>query len=295
MAPTPSRPDGSGRFSLEPPTLTADDLLVLEDEHFDRETVAIVTGAGSGIGRATTLALMANGCTVTGLDIDDDGLNETTERADAFDLDGSHIELTCDLTDDEAVTEAIDTASEHGDIRFLANIAGMQHIASIIDFPMDRFDLMHALMLRAPFFLAQQVMPHIEATDDGRGAIGNMSSIHGHIATTDKPAYIAAKHGLNGLTRSIAAEGDGAIRGFTVSVGYVFTPLMVNQIEATANERGISEQAVVEDVMLGPAKTKRMITPAEVANLFVFGFSSHAEHLNGGDLLFDGGFTTTYD
>jgi 3-hydroxybutyrate dehydrogenase len=122
-----------------------------------------------------------------------------------------------------------------------------------------------------------------------------MSSVHGHYATQDKPAYITAKHGLSGLTRSIAAEGEGSLRGFSVSVGYVLTPLMEDQIADTASERGISEREVVEDVMLGQARTKEMMTPAEVANLFTFGFSGHAGHLNGGDLLFDGGYTTTYE
>jgi 3-hydroxybutyrate dehydrogenase len=149
-------------------------------------------------------------------------------------------------------------------------------------------------MLRAPFKVAQEVMPHIREASGG-GAIGNMSSVHGHYATRDKAAYITAKHGLTGLTRSIAAEGDGTLRGFSVSVGYVLTPLMVNQIQDTAVERDISEQAVVEDVMLGQARTKEMMTPAEVANLFTFGFSSHAAHLNGADLLFDGGYTHTYE
>jgi 3-hydroxybutyrate dehydrogenase len=150
-------------------------------------------------------------------------------------------------------------------------------------------------MVRAPFLLSKRAMPHIRATDDGVGAIGNMSSAHGHYATQDKAAYITAKHGLHGLTRSIAAEGEGTLRGFSVSVGYVLTPLMVNQIEDTAEERGISEREVVEDVMLGQARTKEMMTPAEVANLFVFGFSKHGKHLNGGDMLWDGGYTTTYE
>jgi 3-hydroxybutyrate dehydrogenase len=150
-------------------------------------------------------------------------------------------------------------------------------------------------MLRAPFLTAKLAMPHIRETDNGVGAIGNMSSVHGHYATQDKPAYITAKHGLQGLTRSIAAEGEGTLRSFSVSVGYVLTPLMVNQIEDTAAERGISEREVVEEVMLGQARTKEMMTPAEVANLFVFGFSRHGRHLNGGDLLWDGGYTTTYE
>jgi 3-hydroxybutyrate dehydrogenase len=122
-----------------------------------------------------------------------------------------------------------------------------------------------------------------------------MSSVHGHYATQAKPAYITAKHGITGLTRAIAAEGEGTLRGFSVSVGYVLTPLMIDQIQDTAEERGISEREVLEDVMLGQARTKEMMTPAEVANLFVFGLSSHAAHLNGGDLLFDGGYTHTYE
>jgi 3-hydroxybutyrate dehydrogenase len=171
----------------------------------------------------------------------------------------------------------------------------MQHTASTPAFPMEQYDRLTDVMLRAPFKTAQAAMPHIEETDDGVGAIANMSSVHGRYATKDKAAYITAKHGITGLTRAIAAEGEGTLRGFSVSVGYVLTPLMVDQIEDTAAERGLSEREVVEDVMLGQARTKEMMTPVEVANLFVFGFSTHAKHLNGGDLLFDGGYTHTYE
>lgn len=289
-----TEPDG-GTTTVEPPTLTADDLLVLDTDAFPDEAVAIVTGAGSGIGRATALALLANGVTVAGVDIDEEGMAETADRAASFDLQGTFTGIDTDLTDDDDLDDAVAQASEIDDVRYLANIAGMQHIAPLADFPMDRYDLLVDLMVRAPFGLAKRVMPLIEETDDGKGAIANMSSVHGHVATRDKSAYITAKHALNGLTRAIAAEGDGHIRGFSVSVGYVMTPLMAEQIAETAEQRGITEQAVVEDVMLGKSQTKRMMTPAEVANLFVFGLSGHGEHLNGGDLLWDGGFTTTYE
>ncbi|MES3517074.1 MAG: SDR family oxidoreductase [Natronomonas sp.] len=281
--------------SLSVPELTEDDILRIDDERFHPDTVAVVTGAGSGIGRAVSIALAVNGLTVAGLDIDEEGLGETKRRADSFDPEGRIVAAPCDLTDDVECRGAIEAAAAEGTIRYLANIAGMQHIASIGNFPMGKYDFMQKLMLRAPFYLSQLVIPHIEATDDGVGAIANMSSIHGHYATRDKPAYITAKHGLTGLTRAIAAEGEGTLRGFSVSVGYVLTPLMVNQIQDTARERGISEEAVVENVMLGQARTKEMMTPIEVANLFTFGFSAHAKHLNGADLLFDGGFTTTYE
>ncbi len=282
-------------LDLTPPELTAEDLLIIEDERFVPETVAIVTGAASGIGRATAVALAANDCTVIGADIDEAGLKETVELADDIDAGGEVRPVETDLTDEDDVTAMVEAAAEQGDLRYVANIAGMQHIASIAEFPMGKYDLLLDIMLRAPFLLAKLAMPHIRETDDGVGAIGNMSSVHGHYATQDKPAYITAKHGLTGLTRSITAEGEGSLRGFSVSAGYVLTPLMVDQIADTATERGISEREVVEDVMLRQARTKEMMTPAEVANLFVFGFSSHAKHLNGGDLLWDGGFTMTYE
>jgi len=281
-------------FELTEPTLTADDLLVLDDPDFGPETTSIVTGAASGIGRATALALAANGLTVVAADIDADGLDGTVAKGADVGVDGDIVPIEADLTDDAEVEAIVETAVEQGDLRYVANIAGMQHIASIPNFPMEMYDRLLDIMLRAPFLLSKLAMPHIREAD-GRGAIGNMSSAHGHYATKDKAAYITAKHGLNGLTKCIAAEGEGTLRGFSVSVGYVLTPLMVNQIEDTAEERGISEQEVVEDVMLGQARTKEMMTPAEVANLFVFGFSQHGKHLNGGDLLFDGGYTTTYE
>ena len=282
-------------FEFTEPELTTDDLLVLDDPRFDSETVAVVTGAASGIGRATAVALAANGLTVAGADIDEDGLAETVELASEVDAPGGIHPIPTDLTDDDEVEAMIEAAAELGDLRYVANIAGMQHIASIPEFRMEKYDLLLDIMLRAPFLVAKLAMPHIRATDDGIGAIANMSSVHGHYATQDKPAYITAKHGLHGLTRSIAAEGEGTLRSFSVSVGYVLTPLMVNQIEDTAEERGISEREVVEDVMLGQARTKEMMTPAEVANLFVFGLSRHGKHLNGGDMLWDGGYTTTYE
>ncbi|MFC7059483.1 SDR family oxidoreductase [Halovenus salina] len=282
-------------FELSAPELSRDDLLVLDDPRFTRDTVAIVTGAASGIGRATAVALAANGLTVVGADIDDDGLAETERLAAAVDAEGKIDCVQTDLTDEDDVDAMVAAASDDGQLRYVANIAGMQHIDPISEFPMNKYDLLQDVMVRAPFVLSKCAMPHIKAADDGVGAIANMSSVHGHYATRDKAAYITAKHAITGLTRAIAAEGDGTLRGFSVSVGYVLTPLMLDQIADTAESRGISEQAVVEDVMLGQARTKTMMTPAEVANLFVFGFSQHANHLNGSDLCWDGGYTTTYE
>ncbi|WP_049970067.1 SDR family oxidoreductase [Haladaptatus cibarius] len=271
------------------------DILTVDDDHFTTENVCIVTGAGSGIGRSTAVALAANGLTVVGTDVDESGLDETADKIVELELAGEFESVTADLTEDDDLDRIVESAAEYGTIRYLANIAGMQHIDSIEEFPMETYDAIHGIMLRAPLYLSKRCLPHIRATDDGVGCVGNMCSVHGHYVTADKVAYNVSKFGLRGLTQSIAAEGNGSIRSFSVSTGYVKTPLVTNQIPDTANQRGISVDEVVEDVMLGQARSTEMMEPVDVANLFVFGFSEHAKHLNGGDLLFDGGMTLTYE
>ncbi|WP_436923710.1 SDR family oxidoreductase [Halosimplex amylolyticum] len=285
--------DTHDRLAVEP--ITDDDLLFVDDEHFVAETVAVVTGAGSGIGQATALALAANGLTVAATDVDEDGLAETVAEADRLDTDGTVETVVADLTADEDVRRIVDRAADFGTVRYLANVAGLQHIDAIEDFPMDQYDLMHDVMLRAPVFLSKLVVGRIRDTADGVGAVGNMASVHGHYVTADKVGYNVSKFGIRGLTQSIAAEGGDGLRAFSVSTGYVKTPLVTDQIPDTAEQRGISVDEVVEDVMLGQSRVKEMMDPVDVANLFVFGFSSHGDHLNGGDLLFDGGMTLTYE
>jgi 3-hydroxybutyrate dehydrogenase len=277
----------------EPPELERDDVLVLDDQYFTPENVAVVTGGASGIGRATALALAHNGLTAVATDIDEEGLAETQTKHTELDLDGELHTVAGDLTDDDDIEQVVEQAAEFGDITFLANIAGLQTVAPIEEFPMEKYDQMQESMLRAPLLLTKLCLPHIRA-GDGVGAVGNMCSIHGHYVTRDKVAYNMVKFGLRGLTQSIAAEGDGDVRAFSFSTAYVKTPLVTNQIADTAESRGISEQEVVEDVMLSEAQVKEMMDPIEVANVFTLGFSQHAKHLDGGDLLFDGGYTLTY-
>ncbi|WP_336357985.1 SDR family oxidoreductase [Haloarcula sp. CGMCC 1.6347] len=280
---------------LEVESIDESSILFVDDDHYTEDTVCLVTGGGSGIGRATALAMAANGVTAVATDIDEDGLAEVAATAADLDLDGSVETVTGDLANDADIESIVETAASHGTVRYLANIAGLQHIDAIEDFPMAKYDQMHDVMLRAPLALSKQVIPHIRGTDDGVGAIGNMASVHGHYVTSDKVAYNVSKFGLRGLTQSIAAEGGDGLRGFSISTGYVKTPLVVDQIPDTAEQRGISVDEVIDDVMLGQARVKEMMDPIDVANLFVFGFSTHADHLNGGDLLFDGGMTTTYE
>ena len=280
-------------MDIREPDITKEEILILDDPDFCKSNVCIVTGCGTGIGRAVSIAAAANGLTVLGLDINEREGEKTCAKANAF-LNGQMTFIQTDLTDDAAVKSAVVRAAGLGQIRYLANIAGIQHIDSVENFPMATYDLMQKIMLRAPFHLAKLTIPHMKRSPDGCGVIANMASVHAHICTKNKPVYNITKFGLKALSQSISAEGEGSIRSFTLSTGFVKTPLALNQIAAQAEQRGITPEQVVTDVMMGKSRIKEMMSPIEVGNLFVFGFSRFARYLIGGDMLFDGGMVLTY-
>ncbi len=279
-------------MDINEPAITKDEILLLQDDHFNPENVCIVTGAAGGIGRATAVAAAANGLMTVGLDVDEAGGKETQQMA--RDMGGQMIFLKTDLCVDDAVVNAVEEAAKLGSIKYVANIAGIQHIDSVENFPMEKYDYMTRLMLRAPFFLSKLTIPHMKKSADGTGAIGNMASVHAHMCTINKPVYNITKFGLRALTQSIAAEGDGKVRSFSVSTGFVKTGLALKQIPAQAEQRGITPDEVVRDVMMGFSRIKEMMSPIEVGNLFLLGFSRFGKYLIGGDLLFDGGMVLTY-
>jgi 3-hydroxybutyrate dehydrogenase len=279
-------------MEIREPEINREDILILRDTDFNAGNICIVTGAGSGIGRATAVAAAANGLLAVGLDVDERGGRESTEIAKS--LGGRMVFLKTDLTKDDEIERGVTEARKLGEIKYLANIAGIQHIDSVEDFPMEKYDLMHRIMLRAPFYLSKLAIPHMRKSSNGTGAIGNMASIHAHICTLNKAVYNIVKFGLRGLTQSIAAEGDGKVRSFSVSTGFVKTPLALHQVPSQAQQRGITPESVVTDVMMGKSRVKEMMSPVEVANLFIFGFSRYSRYLIGGDLLFDGGVVLTY-
>ena len=279
-------------MEIKEPRIHKDDLLLLQDGRFHPDNVCIVTGSGTGIGRATAIAAAANNLMTVGLDINEEEGKNTQKMA--RDMGGQMIFIKTDLTDDEQVAHAVAEATKLGAIKYVANIAGIQHIDPVDNFPMEKYDQMQRIMLRAPFLLAKLTIPHMRDNGDGTGVIGNMASIHAHICTINKPVYNITKFGLRALSQSISAEGQGKIRAFTVSTGFVKTPLALNQIPFQADQRGITPEAVVEEVMMGKSRVKDMMAPVDVANLFIFGFSKYSRYLVGGDLLFDGGVVLTY-
>jgi 3-hydroxybutyrate dehydrogenase len=279
-------------MDINEPEIKRDEILILQDDNFNPDNVCIVTGASGGIGRATAIAAAANKLTVAGLDFNEVEGKKTEELAGK--MGGRMVFIKTDLTVDEDMDNAVAEAARLGTIKYLANIAGIQHIDSIENFPMEKYDYMQRLMLRAPFYLSKLTFPHMKKSGDGTGAIGNMASIHAHICTLNKPVYNITKFGLRALTQSISAEGEGKIRSFTVSTGFVKTALALKQIPAQAEQRSITPEQVVSDVMMGSSRVKEMMSPIEVGNLFLFGFSRFAKYLIGGDLLFDGGMIKTY-
>jgi 3-hydroxybutyrate dehydrogenase len=279
-------------MGIREPEIRRDDILFLQDPNFSPDNVCIVTGCGTGIGRASAVAAAVNNLMTVGLDINEKEGKKTQKMA--RDLGGQMIFIQTDLCKDDEIEKAVMDAAKLGAVKFLVNVAGIQHIDAIEHFPMEKYDLMQRLMLRAPFYLSKLVIPHMKKSGDGTGAVGNMASIHAHVCTVNKPVYNITKFGLRALSQSISAEGEGRIRSFTVSTGFVRTPLALNQIPAQAEQRGISREDVVTEVMMGRSRIKEMMAPVEVANLFIFGFSRFAKYLVGGDLLFDGGVVLTY-
>ena len=175
-------------------------------------------------------------------------------------------------------------------IDVLVNNAGLQFVSPLPEFPPERFTYLQRVMVEAPFRLVRRVLPHMY--DQGWGRIVNISSVHGLIASPFKAAYVTAKHGLEGLSKTVALEGAG--RGVTsncVNPAFVRTPLVVKQIAAQAAAHGIPESEVIEKIMLERAAIKRLIAPEEVAELVAYLCTPAADLITGASIVLDGGWT----
>jgi 3-hydroxybutyrate dehydrogenase len=236
------------------------------------ERAAIVTGAAGGIGRAVASRLEADRWRVLGVDLSDG--------------------FQADLTTREGNRAAVDAALERfGRLDAIVANAGFQHVSPVADFPEDRWDALLALLLTSPFLLAKYGWEALREGGDGRFLA--IASVHGLVASPFKAGYVAAKHGLLGLVKTLALEGAEA--GLCVSAicpAYVRTPLIESQIADQARAHGISEERVLEDVILAPQAVKRLIEPEEVAEVAAFLLGPAGRNFSGAPVVMDLGWTS---
>ena len=246
--------------------------------------IALVTGAASGIGLACAERFARDGCSVVIADV-----NEDAGSTHAKGLNGNFIKA--DLSRREGCKRLVEeTLRQHGSVHILVNNAGFQHVSPIEDFPEDQWERMISLMLTAPFLLTRYCWPSMKKQKWGR--IINIGSIHALVASPFKVGYIAAKHGLVGITRTAALEGGE--HGITVNAicpAYVRTPLVDSQIADQAKANRMSPEEVIEKFMLAPAAVKRLIEPAEVADFAAYLCSDACAVITGAALTMDLGWT----
>ena len=242
---------------------------------------ALVTGSTSGIGLAVARALVAEGAQVVLSGFGD----EATIKALSEELKAIHV--PADLSQ-RAGVEALMAAA--GPVDILVNNAGIQHVAPIEEFPVEKWDQILALNLTAAFDSIRLAVPHMKA--QGWGRIINVASAHSLVASPFKSAYVAAKHGLAGLTKTVALEvATAGVTANCISPGYVWTRLVENQIPDTMKARGMTREQVINDVLLAGQPTKKFVQPSDIGDLAVYLCRDAAAQMNGSNISMDGGWT----
>jgi 3-hydroxybutyrate dehydrogenase len=247
---------------------------------------AIVTGSTSGIGLAYAKALAAEGATVVINGFGDADAIEA-ERAGLAAASGAEAFYEgADMTRPDQIAAMVD--KHRPDI--LINNAGIQHVAPVDEFPAEKWDAIIAINLSSVFHAVSAAVPHMKAK--GWGRIISTASAHSLVASPNKSAYVAAKHGVVGFTKSVALEvAQAGITANCISPGYVWTPLVENQIPDTMKARGLTREQVMNDVLLAAQPTKQFVTPEQVAALGLFLCRDEAASITGANLSMDGGWT----
>jgi 3-hydroxybutyrate dehydrogenase len=252
---------------------------------------ALVTGSTSGIGLGYARALAAEGANVTINGFGDAAAIEKERSGIEKDFGVKAVYSAADMTKPAEIADMIKTAEQtFGALDILINNAGIQYVAPIEEFPIEKWDRIIAINLSAAFHAMRAAVPGMKARKWGR--IISTASAHSLVASPFKSAYVTAKHGLAGLTKTVALET--ATFGVTVnciSPGYVWTPLVEKQIPDTAKARGMTEEQVKRDVILAAQPTKEFITVEEVASLAIYLCSDAAKAITGANLSIDGGWT----
>jgi 3-hydroxybutyrate dehydrogenase len=252
---------------------------------------ALVTGSTSGIGLAMARALAEQGANITINGFGDKDAIEKERAGIEKDFKVKAIYSAADMTKPDQIVDMIKTSEQtFGSLDVLINNAGIQHVAPIEEFPVDQWNLIIAINLVSAFHTIRTAVPGMKQRKWGR--IINTASAHSLVASPFKSAYVTAKHGLAGLTKTVALET--ATFGITcncISPGYVWTPLVEKQIPDTAKARGMTEEQVKRDVILAAQPTKEFVTVDEVAALAVYLCSDSARSITGANLSIDGGWT----
>ncbi|MDW4393962.1 3-hydroxybutyrate dehydrogenase [Staphylococcus saprophyticus] len=254
-----------------------------------KDKVTIITGAASDIGLAIAKVFLENGAKVVLADLNEDKLIQETDALKSQGYDCMPIKVN--VTDEQAVKAMIDqTVEQYGRLDILFNNAGLQHVESIESFPTEKFRQMIDIMLTGSFIGTKYVLPIMKQQQSGR--ILNMASINGVIGFAGKAAYNSAKHGIIGLTKVTALET--ATEGITVNAicpGYIDTPLVRNQMDDLAKERGVAVEQVLEDVLYPLIPQKRLLDIKDIADYALFLCSDSAKSVTGQAILIDGGYT----
>ena len=258
---------------------------------FLKGKTAVVTGSTSGIGLAYARALAAEGAAVV---INGFGEADAIEaiRAELATTSGATaLYDAADMTRPDQIAEMIERAvTETGSIDILISNAGIQHVAPVAEFPPEKWDAILAINLSSVFHAMRAAIPHMKA--QGWGRIISTASAHSLVASPNKSAYVAAKHGLMGLTKTVALEvAQAGITANCISPGYVWTPLVEGQIPDTMKARGMTRDQVMNDVLLAAQPTKEFVTPEQVAALALFLCRDEAKAITGTNLSMDGGWT----
>ena len=252
---------------------------------------ALVTGSTSGIGLGIATRLAAEGANIVLNGFGDTAEIERLRTRLAAEHRVTVVYDDADMTRPEAIAAMLGKAiARFGAVDVLVNNAGIQHVAPVDEFPLDKWDAIIAINLSSSFHTVRAALPAMKAKRWGR--IVNIASAHTLVASPFKSAYVAAKHGIAGFTKTVALEV--AEQGVTVNAlcpGYVLTPLVEKQIPDTAKARGISEEAVKRDVLLAAQPTKKFVAVEEIAGFVAFLCSKEAASITGAVLAVDGGWT----
>jgi 3-hydroxybutyrate dehydrogenase len=252
---------------------------------------ALVTGSTSGIGLAYAKALAAQGVNLVINGFGDAAAIETERKALEAASGGKALYSGHDLTKvDQIEAMMAEAAATFGGIDILINNAGMQHVAPVEEFPVDKWNLIIALNLNSAFHTTRLAVPYMKEKKWGR--IIQTASAHSLVASPFKSAYVTAKHGLAGFTKTIALElATFGVTANCISPGYVWTPLVENQIPDTMKARGMTREQVINDVLLAGQPTKQFVTAEQVAEIALFLCSDAAAQITGTNISVDGGWT----